>query len=99
MICSQLAPAPSPNVTGTWTWTYEGGDTGTPVTHTYTFKQTGETLTGTFQDTFDETTAEISNGKIHDGNVSFTVDRPFMDSTISFTFTGEIIGKVTARNL
>jgi hypothetical protein len=85
-----LTPKQSaPSVAGTWTWTYDGGAGGQAITHTYTLKQNGETLTGTFKDSFDETAADIT-GKIHDGQVSFTVARPFQDSTMNFTFTGKL---------
>jgi hypothetical protein len=86
------AKAPA-NAAGTWTWTYDGGDAGQAITHTYTLKQNGETLTGTFKDSFDDTTADIKDGKIHDGQVSFTVARPFMDNgSMNFTFTGKLEG-------
>ena len=85
--------AASGNAAGTWTWTYDGGDAGQAITHTYTIKQSGETLTGTFKDSFDETAAEIKDGKVHNGQVSFTVARPFMDNgNMNFTFTGKLEG-------
>jgi hypothetical protein len=87
------AASSATTATGTWTWTYDGGDAGQAITHTYTLKQTGETLTGTFKDSFDDTTADIKDGKIHNGQVSFTVARPFMDTgSMNFTFTGKLEG-------
>lgn len=86
--------AASANVAGTWTWAYDGGAAGQAITHTYTLKQSGETLTGTFKDSYDETTADIKEGKLHDGQVSFKVARPFpgMGTDMNFTFTGKLDG-------
>ena len=89
--CSQLAPSSAANAAGTWTWNYDGA--GQMVTHTYVIKQSGDTLTGTFKDSFDDTAAEIKNGKIKGDQVSFTVARPFMDQgSMNFTFTGKLAG-------
>ncbi len=89
--CSQVGPSSAANAAGTWTWTYDGGAAGQAITHTYVLKQAGETLTGTFKDSFDDTTAEIKDGKIKGDQVSFTVARPFMDQgSMNFTFTGKL---------
>ena len=89
---AKSAAAAAANAAGTWTWTYDGGAAGQAITHTYVIKQSGETLTGTFKDSYDETTAEIKGGKIHDGQVSFTVARPLMGNDMVFTFTGKLQG-------
>jgi hypothetical protein len=92
-VASNPAPAAASvaNAAGTWTWAYDGGAAGgQAITHTYVLKQNGETLTGTFKDTYDETPADIKDGKIHDGQVTFSVARPFGDSTMNFTFKGKL---------
>jgi hypothetical protein len=89
--CSQVGPSSAANAAGTWTWNYDGG--GQAVTHTYVLKQSGDTLTGTFKDSVDETTAEIKNGSLKGDQVSFTVDRPLGgQGSINFTFTGKLEG-------
>jgi YD repeat-containing protein len=85
------APAPAvANAAGTWTWTYDGG--GQSITHTYTLAQSGETLTGTFKDSFDDTSAPISDDKVVGRQVSFTVVRPLMDNNMTFHFAGTLDG-------
>ncbi len=91
------APATSPvavptaaNAAGTWKWSVDAG--GNPITHTAVLKQDGEKLTGTFTDSFDNATVNIKEGKIHDGQVTLTVVRPFQDSTMTFNFVGKLDG-------
>ena len=95
------APAAAPtaiNVAGTWTWSVDAG--GNTVTHTAVLKQTGETLTGTFTDSYDNTTVNIKEGKIHDGQVTLTVVRPFMDNgDMTMHFTGKIQGNTITGKL
>ena len=92
------APAAA-KAAGTWSWTLDAG--GNTITQSVTLTQDGEKLTGKFTDGFDNTTHDIKDGKIHDGMVSFTVVRPFMDNgDLTLKFEGKlegaaITGKVT----
>ena len=93
-------PAPAAaSVAGTWSWSIDAG--GAEITQSVKLTQNGEKLTGTFTDGFDNTTHEIKDGKIHDGQISLTVVRPFMDTgELTLKFDGKvdgatITGKVT----
>lgn len=103
--CTQTPPGPSAapsastrpaaapvvaNAAGTWKWSVDAG--GNPITHTAVLKQDGEKLTGTFTDSFDNSTVDIKEGKIHNGQVTLTVVRPFQDGTMTFNFVGKLDG-------
>src|SRR4051812_15948826 len=100
------APAPVPakagttaaNVAGKWSWTIDAG--GNTISQSVVLKQDGEKLTGSFIDGFDDTTHEIKEGKIHDGQVSLTIVRPFMDTgELTLKFTGKVEGNSIKGNV
>ena len=77
------------NVTGTWKWTVErNGQTFEPVLK---LKQEGEKLTGTISGRNGNET-EIEDGKVKDGEVSFTVIRMFGDTKVVMKYRGKVSG-------
>jgi hypothetical protein len=77
------------DATGTWKWTVErNGQTFEPVLK---LKQDGEKLTGTISGRNGNET-EIENGKVKDGEVSFTVTRTFGDNKIVQKYHGKLSG-------
>jgi hypothetical protein len=89
-VCVLLpAVALAADVTGEWKAEFTTPD-GTARVNTFTFKVSGETLTGTVVGGQDET--PIKNGKISGDDISFTADRPFG----TFTYTGKIKGNEIA---
>jgi hypothetical protein len=90
-VSATRAPASVANAAGTWTWSLDAA--GNPITHTAVLKQDGEKLSGTFTDSFDNTTVAIKEGKIHDGQVTLTIVRPFMDNgNMTFNCVGKLEG-------
>jgi hypothetical protein len=89
---AQSKPA-SADVAGNWKWTIDpqGGQT---IDQSVKFKQDGQKLSGTFTDGFDGAAFDIKDGKLSDGQVSFTVVRPFMDAgSITLNFSGKLEGE------
>lgn len=85
------APAAKASVSGSWSWSVDAG--GMAIDQSAVLKQEGEKITGKFTDGFDNTTVDIKEGKIRDGQVSFTVVRPFMDNgDMTLKFEGKLDG-------
>jgi hypothetical protein len=85
-----LFAADSPaTATGSWKWTVQTPD-GDSLDMSARLTQDGQKLSGTFLDGFDQKTFDIKDGKVADGNVSFTVTRPFNDDTITVKYTGKL---------
>jgi heat shock protein HslJ len=78
LIFAALALAPfttlggEPNAAGTWKWSLDGqnGDT---IRTTLKLKQDGDKLTGSYTNQFGQ--AEITDGSLKDGEISFKVNR------------------------
>jgi len=76
------------NITGLWNFNVESQlGSGTP---TFTFKQDGEKLTGTYQGALGE--APVT-GTIKGGDVKFTFKVNLQDEEIIVTYTGKVEGK------
>lgn len=75
---------------GTWKWTFtrQNGDT---VENTLKLKQDGDKLTGTFIGGQGNET-EIKDGKIKDGDVSFTVSFDRNGQTFTVKYSGKLSG-------
>jgi len=76
------------NVSGTWTWTQTRNDQ--EIKQTLKLKQDGEKLTGDLENP--RGTTAITDGKVKDGVVSFTVVREFNDNKMEFKYTGKVEG-------
>jgi hypothetical protein len=79
------------NVSGPWKWTIKTPD-GDSIDMSAKLTQDGEKLSGVFVDGFDQKSFDITDGKVKDGNVSFTVTRPFNDDTITVKYNGKLSG-------
>ena len=85
LACTVAILAMAGDVSGKWRADFSTPD-GTQRTSTFTFKVSGDTLTGTVAGTQDET--PIKDGKISGETISFTADRPFG----TFAYKGKIGG-------
>jgi len=83
-VCLQAA-----DVTGTWVAQVPGRDGNTMET-TFTFKASGETLTGTMSNQYGD--REISDGKASGDDVSFNVNIEFNGNKMTLAFTGKVAG-------
>ncbi|HVT89262.1 MAG TPA: hypothetical protein VHD56_10450 [Tepidisphaeraceae bacterium] len=86
-------PVAASEITGAWKWSVNAGDS--VINHSAKFKQTGQTLGGTWTDSFGDqpVTADIKEGSVKDGQVNFKVTRPspFGDgSEMTLTFAGKL---------
>ena len=79
------------DVTGSWKWTIQTPD-GNSIDMSAKLTQDDQKLTGVFLDGFDQKSFDIKNGKVKDGEVSFTVVRPFNDDTITVNYDGKLSG-------
>jgi hypothetical protein len=79
------------DATGSWKWTIQTPD-GNSIDMSAKLTQDGEKLTGVFLDGFDQKSFNIKDGKVKDGEVSFTVVRPFNDDTITVNYDGKLSG-------
>jgi hypothetical protein len=86
-----LADAPAGDASGNWKWTIKTPD-GDSINMSAKLTQNGEKLSGVFLDGFDQKSFDITDGKVKDGNVSFTVTRPFNDDTITVKYDGKLSG-------
>lgn len=77
------------DVTGTWVAQVPGRDGNTMET-TFTFKQSGEALTGTMSNQYGD--REISDGKVSGDDVTFNVHIEFNDNKMTLAFTGKVSG-------
>ena len=80
------------NAAGIWKWslTEQTGETA------LTLKQAGEKLTGSYTNQFGK--AEISDGSLKDGNVSFKVNREFNGQAFVIKYSGKLSGdKITGK--
>jgi hypothetical protein len=87
------------DATGTWTWTMPGRNGGPDRKMTLKLKAEGDKLTGKLvspgRQGGDPVETEIKEGKVKDGEVSFTVTREFNGNTM----TSKYAGKVTAESI
>jgi hypothetical protein len=91
-----LAPmARAADATGTWKWSTPGRNGGEARETTLKLKQDGEKLTGTISMGANGREAEISDGKIKDGEVSFKVTRKGRNNNeITMNYSGKLDGDV-----
>jgi hypothetical protein len=84
------------DATGTWKWSTPGRNGGADRESTLTLKQDGEKLTGTLTSPGRQgaagTPADISDGKVKDGEVSFKIVRKRGDNEFTITYTGKLSG-------
>jgi hypothetical protein len=86
-------PVPAPttgatNITGTWSFTVEtSAGSGSP---TFTFKQEGENLAGTYKGQFGEAPL---NGTVKGADVKFTIKVNAQGQDLTITYSGKIEGK------
>jgi hypothetical protein len=84
---------PVADISGSWKWTVDAQ--GAQINHSAKFKQSGQTLGGSWTDSYGDqpVTADIKEGSVKDGKVSFKVTRssPFGDgSEMTLTFSGTL---------
>src|SRR5215212_9432188 len=80
------------NAEGVWKWSLTGqtGET------TLTLKQDGEKLTGNYTNQFGK--AEITDGSLKDGDVTFKVKREFNGQAFVIKYSGKLEGdKITGK--
>ncbi len=77
------------DVTGKWVAQIPGRQGGT-TENTFTFKQSGESLTGTITTPRGEN--PISDGKVSGDDVSFTQSVMFGDNSFKFIYKGKVSG-------
>lgn len=84
---------------GTWSWTMQGRNGGADRKMTLKLKTEGDKVTGKMispgRQGGDPVETEIKDGKIKDGEVSFTVTREFNGNKMTSKYTG----KVTAETI
>lgn len=87
------------NPTGTWSWTMQARDGGAERKMTLKLKVEGDKVSGKLispgRQGGDPVETEIKDGKIKDGEVSFTITREFNGNKMVAKYTG----KVTAESL
>lgn len=82
------------NITGVWDFTVEtSGGSGNP---TFTFKQDGETLTGTYKGQFGE--APLT-GTVKGDNVEFTIKISASGQSMTVAYSGKITGKESMKGI
>lgn len=80
------------NASGVWKWTLSE-QTGETILN---LKQEGEKLTGSYTNQFGK--AEIKDGALKDGNVSFKVNREFNGQAFLIKYNGKLAGdKITGK--
>ncbi len=84
--------ASAANINGLWNFNVESPQgTGTPV---FTFKQDGETLTGTYKGVLGESPV---TGTIKGNNVKFSIKGKLQDEDLTVSYTGKVEGKDTMK--
>jgi hypothetical protein len=79
--------------TGTWTWTTPGRNGGPDRTNTVKLKMEGEKVTGKMMSPArggETTTTEIEEGKMSNGEVSFSVSRETQNGKMTMKYHGKI---------
>jgi hypothetical protein len=89
LLCLLAFSAQAADVNGKWIAQIPGRDGGAIET-TFTFKVSGEQLTGSMENQFGE--REISDGKISGDDISFRVHIDMGGNDITFIFNGKIAG-------
>ena len=80
------------NADGVWKWSLAGQNGETILK----LKQDGEKLTGTYTNQFGK--AEISDGSLKDGNITFKVKREFNGQPFIIKYSGKLSGdKITGK--
>jgi hypothetical protein len=95
VVMAGVAPAAraADDATGTWKWTVPAQGNRPERTMTLTLKQDGEKLTGTLSGGGQNAqAAEIADGKVKDGEVSFKVTRKRQDTEITSNYTAKVSG-------
>jgi hypothetical protein len=77
---------------GKWSGQYNSG-MGEPMTLTYTFKTSGNTVTGSVMSSMDNKETPIKDGKIDGKNISFGADVDFQGMTLKFKYKGILSGE------
>jgi hypothetical protein len=81
---------PSGTIVGNWKWNISVQDNS--IDMSAKLKLDGDKITGTFLDGFDNTSYDVTNGKLDGQNVTFTITRPLQDQKIESTYTGKLDG-------
>ena len=79
------------SIDGTWEWETTGGQGGQTFQQRAKLKQDGEKLTGVIIGRNDQETA-IKDGKIKDGEISFSVTRERQGQSMTTKYTGKLSG-------
>jgi hypothetical protein len=87
IVCSMSAVAA--DISGKWSAEVPGRG-GQTMDTTFTFKQTGEKLTGTVSMQFGD--QDISEGKVSGDDVSFVTVMDFGGNTMKFVYKGKLAG-------
>jgi hypothetical protein len=87
LLLAAATPAFAADIDGKWTGTVDSPNG--PVTINYTFKASGEVLTGSTADPMGKEWP-IANGKISGNKVSFSLTLDFGQGPATFNYTGEL---------
>ena len=90
-----VVPAQAASPVGTWNWTAPGRNGGPDRKMSLQLKVDGEKVTGTLTSPGRDGTpikTEIGDGKLKDGEVSFTVTREFNGNKMVSKYSGKITG-------
>jgi hypothetical protein len=89
LLCAASLTALAADVSGQWIAQIPGRD-GSAIETTFTFKTSGEKLTGSVSNQFGD--REISDGKVTGDDVSFTVNIEFNGNQFSHLYQGKASG-------
>src|SRR5688500_19722336 len=84
------------SIDGTWEWEV-GGQGGQTFQQRAKLKQDGEKLTGVIMGRNNQET-EIKDGKIKDGEISFTVTRERQGQSMTTKYTGKLSGDTDRKS-
>jgi hypothetical protein len=89
LVHADATTQPSNDATGSWKWTQSGpnGD----VDFVLKLKQDGDKLTGTLSG-FNGNESDIEDGKVQDGQVTFSIVRDFNGNKITTKYTATVNG-------
>ena len=90
LLVSGMPVLAADSIDGTWEWEV-GGQGGQTFQQRAKLKQDGEKLTGVIMGRNNQET-EIKDGKIKDGEISFTVTRERQGQTMTTKYTGKLDG-------